>query len=189
MTQDPSKPEAKRAVEKLQEAVGNIAKTAHAAEEMLRKLTNAAHSPFVLVTVSMIEEMLEEAILSKMRPLSENFRDRLFEGYGPLSSFSARIDISYSLGIIDDHLLHDLRLIKSIRNEFAHSTFAMHFDHPNLQKHFQNLTKYQKNKNNFSIFGETMTACFSTLGGGNTRVPEWSEIIAGLKPVDGSSEL
>lgn len=46
--------------------------------------------------------------------------DRLFEGYGPLSSFSARINIAFAFGMIDQHLLNDLNCIRKIRNHFAH---------------------------------------------------------------------
>jgi len=46
--------------------------------------------------------------------------NRLFEIYGPLSSFSARINVAYAFGLIDQHLLLDLNIIKRIRNHFAH---------------------------------------------------------------------
>lgn len=46
--------------------------------------------------------------------------DRLFDIYGPLSSFSARINVAYAFGLIDEHLRSDLDYIKRVRNYFAH---------------------------------------------------------------------
>jgi len=46
--------------------------------------------------------------------------DRLFNGYGPLSTFAARINLAYALRIIDETLKRDLYYIKEIRNHFAH---------------------------------------------------------------------
>lgn len=45
--------------------------------------------------------------------------ERLFE-VGPLSSFDARINIAYAFRLISKTHREDLRLIKDIRNRFAH---------------------------------------------------------------------
>jgi hypothetical protein len=40
-----------------------------------------------------LDTVLRIALLSKMRPLSKRAKENIFEGYGPLASFSAKIDM------------------------------------------------------------------------------------------------
>lgn len=48
--------------------------------------------------------------------------DDLFDGDSPLSTFSAKINLCYRLGIIDSQFAKALHLIRKIRNDFAHET-------------------------------------------------------------------
>jgi DNA-binding MltR family transcriptional regulator len=86
----------------------------------------------VLTSVAMLEEALEAALISRMRPLTKKMRDRLFEGYGPISSFAARVDIAYAIEIISEEDYKALLIIKSIRNKFAHSNEALGFDREDI---------------------------------------------------------
>jgi DNA-binding MltR family transcriptional regulator len=45
----------------------------------------------------------------------------IFSAYGPLGSFSAKIDMSYCLGFISNGDHAELHRVRRIRNEFAHS--------------------------------------------------------------------
>jgi hypothetical protein len=67
-----------------------------------------------------IDAALKVALLEKMRPLSNRRKASLFAGYGPLSSFSAKIDLAFALSIFDEDLYSDLKIIKEVRNVFAH---------------------------------------------------------------------
>jgi hypothetical protein len=56
---------------------------------------------------------------------NKNTRDamkNMFEGYAPLSTFSAQIDMGFAVGLYDKHVWHDLNEIRKIRNLFAHAT-------------------------------------------------------------------
>lgn len=46
----------------------------------------------------------------------------------PLATFSARIDLAYALGIIDNDTRDDLNNIREIRNDFAHQVQVHSFD-------------------------------------------------------------
>jgi DNA-binding MltR family transcriptional regulator len=63
-----------------------------------------------------------------MRPLPKNTREILFEGTGPLGSFSAKVHLGFALSLYNDKSYADLRIINRIRNIFAHEpepkTFA-----------------------------------------------------------------
>jgi Mannitol repressor len=52
------------------------------------------------------------------------FQEEILSGNGPLNTFSARIRIARALAWISSDVQSDLDVIRSIRNEFAHS-----FDH------------------------------------------------------------
>jgi DNA-binding MltR family transcriptional regulator len=74
----------------------------------------------VLVSSSRLDKALREAIQTRMHALDNQLKARLFENYGPLSTFSAKIDIAYALSLFDANMHHDLSVIRKIRNTFAH---------------------------------------------------------------------
>jgi DNA-binding MltR family transcriptional regulator len=60
--------------------------------------------------------------------LSKEEGDRLFVGSAPLSSFSAKIQVAYAIGLIGPKATHDLDRIREIRNAFAHAKVSITFD-------------------------------------------------------------
>jgi hypothetical protein len=63
----------------------------------------------------------------------------LFRRSGPLSSFSAKIDLARLLGMTSDVIHSDLHILRNIRNEFAHSimgrdSFALTFQSPRIRE-------------------------------------------------------
>jgi DNA-binding MltR family transcriptional regulator len=52
----------------------------------------------------------------------------LFNGTAAFATFSARIDVSYLLGLIPVAARRDLHLIRKIRNDFAHGTSVLRFE-------------------------------------------------------------
>jgi hypothetical protein len=103
----------------------------------VRRLQARTHAEIGIVAAAIIEEKLTEALLTKMRPLSGEMKKRLFEGYGPLSSFSAKIDLSFALQVIDTQARSDLTVVRKIRNQFAHSVSLVNFTSPGIVAHFQ----------------------------------------------------
>lgn len=75
----------------------------------------------VIVAAAYIDELLGylfRCFLSS--PSSEKEDKELFTGYGPLSSFSSKILLSYRLGLISNYEFKTLQIIRKIRNLFAH---------------------------------------------------------------------
>jgi DNA-binding MltR family transcriptional regulator len=105
-----------------------------------------------IVGAAIIEEQLLRALLTKMRPLSGEMKKRLFDGYGPLSSFSAKIDLSYALQIIDKDQYDDLTLIRRIRNQFAHSMSLVNFDNLEIRTHFKQFKTLQAGETDYRGF-------------------------------------
>lgn len=75
----------------------------------------------VIVAAAYIDELLGylfRCFLSS--PSSEKEDKELFSGYGPLSTFSSKIVLSYRLGLISNYEYKTLQIIRKIRNLFAH---------------------------------------------------------------------
>lgn len=85
-----------------------------------------------ILSVSMIDRGLESAILSDFVELSKRQTEALFEGSGPLVSFSAKIKIAHAIGIINDQVRIDLEKIRQVRNTFAHSILEITFETPEI---------------------------------------------------------
>ncbi|MET3840432.1 MltR family transcriptional regulator [Bradyrhizobium sp. OAE829] len=87
----------------------------------MHKLSSKGHASEALLTAAILDQELRTAILLKMRPsLSAIKQERLFEGYGPLAEFGDKIEVAFALGQIDDSTYSKLKIIKDIRNKFAH---------------------------------------------------------------------
>jgi DNA-binding MltR family transcriptional regulator len=93
-------------------------------------LATSTHSHIIIIGAAALDNALELALLTKMRHLNRDMKDRIFDGYGPLSSFAAKIDIAYALQIIPHEFYDSLRIINRIRVKFAHSKQFLSFkDH------------------------------------------------------------
>src|SRR6185436_438885 len=53
--------------------------------------------------------------------------DALLDDPGPVSTFGARIQLAFALGLISDNESRMLNLIRKIRNEFGHSVETRSF--------------------------------------------------------------
>lgn len=85
------------------------------------ELAKRTHATTALVISSRLEQALMWILEGHMPNLSNRLGERLFEGYGPLGSFSAKIDLAFALGFISKDDRQRLHAVRSIRNEFAHS--------------------------------------------------------------------
>ncbi len=80
-----------------------------------------------ILIASHFEVTLEEILKKYFVPIKSN-TDELIDGYGPLGTFSAKIDISYRLGLISKKFSNDLHLVRKIRNHYAHNIGIISFD-------------------------------------------------------------
>jgi hypothetical protein len=87
-----------------------------------------------LVLSSVVELALESLLQSRMRPnLNSETMRALFDPDGPIGTFSAKTALAYAVGIIGTTIQKDLYLIRTIRNEFAHSRKPFDFDTPEVK--------------------------------------------------------
>ena len=98
----------------------------------ISSLREQSEASFALRGAAAIEVELEQALLQRMQPISGKLRERLFKGYGPLSTFAAKSDLSFALKIIDQESHTRLKLIRDIRNDFAHKPERLSFESPQI---------------------------------------------------------
>jgi hypothetical protein len=95
--------------------------------EFRETLTNESHRAAALMATAYIDEQLK-ALLKKLFVNDHKITDSLLKSSGALGSFSARIDMAYSLGLIPKNIRDDLELMRKIRNDFAHTAKHLSFD-------------------------------------------------------------
>jgi DNA-binding MltR family transcriptional regulator len=81
-----------------------------------------------MTAASLLESTLEIAIEKNFRPLNASERRDLFDGTSPLTTFSAKIKMTYALDIIGRMTRDDMDCIRDIRNAFAHTRVDLSFD-------------------------------------------------------------
>ena len=86
---------------------------------------NESDRAAAVLATSYLEQILEEHIRESL--IDDPFVDELFIGYGPLSTFSAKISIAYGFGLIPKWMKQDMTFIRKIRNHFAHHPFEVSF--------------------------------------------------------------
>ena len=86
-----------------------------------------------IIAVAVLEDHLLAAIKAKLSNNDAKIEDKMFNGYGPLASFSARIDLGFLLGLYESEIHKALHQIRKIRNEFAHNLSPLSFRSPHIR--------------------------------------------------------
>ena len=95
----------------------------------LAELQLAPDYTTALVASALMETMVKYLIATHLIPLGAEHTERIFgETNGILGSFSAKINMSYALGLIGPETKEVLHRIRAIRNFFAHFTKHASFD-------------------------------------------------------------
>lgn len=106
-----------------------------------KELTGESARGVVLVSAAMLEEALREVLLPYLLPNASS-NDTLFDGpNAPLSSFSAKIDMAYRLGLTTDRFCRDLHIIRRIRNDVAHRPAGFEFEHASAKERIEALSR------------------------------------------------
>jgi DNA-binding MltR family transcriptional regulator len=128
-----------------------------------RELLKESDRGCALLAASRLDFTLEKLLQAKLLG-SKKQQKQLFDFSGPLGSFSSRMLMAYSIGIISKNYLHDLQLIRKIRNDFGHSALVISFDDPHIAGICKQL-KYARrtNKTPKAMFITTATFILGTL--------------------------
>ena len=81
----------------------------------------------VMIAAAYLDELLKRTMLGYMRDVNEA-RDLVAGHHAPLGTFDARIEACFAFGLINDEERSELKLIRRIRNDFAHDPKASFTD-------------------------------------------------------------
>jgi DNA-binding MltR family transcriptional regulator len=82
----------------------------------------------VILAVAMLDQALESLLRCHLVAIPNSDDSMLDGAYAPISTFSARIDLSFRLGLISSRFSRDLHIVRRIRNEFAHNVTGCSFE-------------------------------------------------------------
>jgi hypothetical protein len=87
-----------------------------------------------LLIVAQLENELEAAIVSTMPKMAPDVRSEMFEQDGPMATFARKISMAAALGIVGPKTRSNLKIIRHIRNAFAHAKIPIDFDTDEVTK-------------------------------------------------------
>jgi DNA-binding MltR family transcriptional regulator len=87
-----------------------------------------------IIAGSVLDQLLKNVIEARLLSLDKKQQNALFGRMAPLSTFSAKIEIGFAIGIYPIVAYRQLKMIQKVRNEFAHRIEAIKFDHPEIMK-------------------------------------------------------
>jgi hypothetical protein len=93
--------------------------TTQAFTEFVQEFQNESDRAAVIIGAAKLDYLLAQILAKYLLPSTAK-SDELLEGDSPLSTFSAKIALTYRLGLIDAKLSRALNLIRRLRNSFAH---------------------------------------------------------------------
>jgi DNA-binding MltR family transcriptional regulator len=114
------------------EVKAGFSKLISSVEDLKSGIDVLADSHHAIIEASALDNALELALLSKMRRLNSDLKEKIFDGYGPLSNFAGKIDIAYALEIIPHDFYDSLRKINRVRVKFAHPKKFLSFQDPEI---------------------------------------------------------
>lgn len=92
----------------------------------------------VLTASAFLDERLEDMVKTFLANVEST--DELLSGFNaPLGTFSSRIKIAFSLGLIEKNEYDTLNIIRKIRNEFGHKWRDINFNSPKIKDLCDNL--------------------------------------------------
>jgi len=124
----------------------DVYKTALQFINLRDEFTNESDRGCALFAASHIDFLLEN-LLKKSLIGSKKHQELLFGPNGPLCTFSSKIAISYSIGLISSDVSYDIHTIRKIRNEFGHSPSPIDFNNQKIADLCNNLKLNAKKLN------------------------------------------
>lgn len=108
------------------------------------EIENESDRGCALLAASYLEHLLEKVLKKKLIGTKKK-KEELFDYTGPLGTFSSRIKLSYSIGLIPESESFDLHIIRSIRNKFGHSVLTSSFEDESIKKECDKLKTVRNN--------------------------------------------
>jgi len=120
-------------LDKLKDAVAHIDLDPQSFYDFFQSVRTESDRAMAIIIFSFIEERLGGLLREAMSPDIVGGPATLFEGFGPLSTASARIELAAALYWLSPETYHNLRLLRKIRNGFAHGPFVGNFEEAKIR--------------------------------------------------------
>lgn len=95
--------------------------------KLRREMLKESDRGLALYATAHIDNELEKILRNKLVGSTQHLND-IFSFNGPLGTFSSKIKLSYSLGLISKAKMNDINILRKIRNEFAHFNQSLNFE-------------------------------------------------------------
>ena len=99
----------------------------------LEEFQNETDRSSAILGAAFLDELLAKLIARFILEDDQTANDLLRGAFAPGGTFSSRILIVFSLGLISSDERHDLQLINRIRNKFAHELSGISFEQDSIK--------------------------------------------------------
>ncbi len=103
-----------------------------------------------LVGTALIDEKLHDT-LNAFFIESKSTKNILTGSNAPLGTFSAKIGLCFSLGLIDECEYSEINLIRKIRNKFAHAKHGISFESDRIRSYCNSLESDSPQDSNYPV--------------------------------------
>ena len=108
-----------------------------------KELLKKSDRGLIMTFAANLEDLLKVVLETKLIG-SKNHKKDLFNFNGSLGTFSAKIAISYSIGILGKEDQTEINQIRKIRNEFAHSFETINLESNKIEQLMSGLQFFPK---------------------------------------------
>lgn len=108
----------------------NVQRPYSVVKSLKRNLTEAC----ALVAAAYLENQISELLEKFFVEQGTKAKDALFDFNGPVGTFSSKIKMAYSLGLIPQEIQNALDLIRKLRNDFAHLHEPLDFESQSIRQ-------------------------------------------------------
>jgi hypothetical protein len=120
-----------------------------------KEIRQASDRTAVIVLSSWVERQLEQWIISVLPRNDPATVKRLVGRDGSLGGFYSKIELGYALALYDETTRDNLNIVRSIRNEFAHTPQAIDFETAEIRTEVDKLTIASANDDpDIAVFSE-----------------------------------
>jgi len=127
---------------------------AEAFKKFIELLQQESDRGCVIVSAAMLDDILSQLLKRRFAPSLEKKDELLEDGAAAFSTFSARINLAYRIGLIRVSVRATLHLLRKIRNDFAHISDPATFDSSSVKSRVHEI--FTLNKEIMDSFSESM---------------------------------
>jgi DNA-binding MltR family transcriptional regulator len=116
---------------------------------LVKEFEKESDRAVIIIGASRLDSILENMIKQRLVSNSSG-NDELFNQEGPISTFSAKINMAYRLGLIDNDFANLLHIIRKLRNDCAHCSVSIDLNKGNVADRVREIIQILKITSMFS---------------------------------------